>query len=156
MQKIKEVLRKTKLRHDLIISKADKGSNVIILNKIDYLTKMLTIMDENFKFKLLGQIKDYNKTLKVEKKICTVLKGLLDKKEIPPLIFDSLKPIGSIRSRSYELQKLHKPKNQLRPILSMIRFPQHKIAEYVIVLLKPVLHSFSRYTVKDSFILLKT
>ena len=148
---IKEALWNIKSNHDILITKADKGSNVVILNKSDYLAKMSTIIHDSSKFKCLGSVKDYDKTEKLEKKICRVLKDLVNKKEIFPPTFDSLRPIGSVRPKLYELPKLHKPDVPLRPILSMIRSPQHKIAKYLNVLLEPVLQYFSGYIVKDSF-----
>ena len=84
-----------------------------------------------------------------------VLKDLVNKKEISPLSFDSLKSIGSVRPRLYKLPKLHKHDLPLRPILSMIRSPQHKIEKYLNVLLEPVLQYFSRYIVKDHFTFVK-
>ena len=80
-----------------------------------------------------------------------VLKNLVNKKEISPLTFDSLKPISSVRPKLHELPKLHKPDVSLRPILSMIRSPQHTIAKYLNVLLEPVLQYFSRCILKDYF-----
>ena len=112
---------------------------------------MSTIIDDSSKFKCLGPVKDYDKTVKLENQICMVLKDLVNKKEISPLIFDSLKPIGSVRPKLYGLPKLHKPNVPLRPILSMMRSSHHKIANYLNVLLESVLQYFSRYIVKDSF-----
>ena len=116
---------------------------------------MSTIINDNSKFKYLGLVKEFDKTLKIEKKICLVLKDLLNKKEISPVIFDSIKHIGSVRPRLYGLPKIHKPDVPLRPILSMIKSPQHKIAKFLNFLLEPVLQYFSRYTVKDSFTFVK-
>ena len=138
-KEIKEALWNIKSNHDIIIAKTDKGSNVVILDKSDYLVKMSTIIDDSSKLKCLGPVKDYDKTEKLEKKICMVLKNLVNKKEISPLTFDSLKPIGSVWPRLYGLPKLHKPDVPLRPILLMIRSPQHKIAKCLNVLLEPVL-----------------
>ena len=151
-KQIKEALRNIKSKQEIIIAKADKGSNVVILNKSEYIAKMLTIINDNSKFKYLGPVKEFDKTLKIEKEICFVLKDLLNKKEISLVIFDLVKPIGSVRPRLYGLPKIHKPDVPLRPILSMIKSPQHKITKLLNFLLEPVLQNFfTRYTVKDSF-----
>ena len=151
-KEIKEALQNIKSKQKIIITKADKGSNVVILNKSEYIAKMSTIINDNSKFKYLGPVKEFDKTLKIEKEICFVLKDLLNKKEISLVIFDLVKPIGSVRPRLYGLPKIHKPDVPLRPILSMIKSPQHKITRLLNFLLEPVLQNFfTRYTVKDSF-----
>ena len=73
---IKEALWNIKSNHDILITKADKGSNVVIQSKSDYLVKMSTIIDDSFKFKCLGPVKDYDKAVKLEKQICMVLKHI--------------------------------------------------------------------------------
>ena len=46
---------------------------------------------------------------------------------------------------------MHKKEVPLRPILSMIKSPQHKLARFLNILLEPVLNYYSRFVVKDSF-----
>ena len=63
----------------------------------------------------------------------------------------AIKPVGSIRPRMYGLPKLHKPNIPFRPIQSMIKSPQHKLARFLNFLLEPVLAYYSQFVVKDSF-----
>ena len=63
----------------------------------------------------------------------------------------AIKPIGSIRPRVYGHPKLHKQHIPFRPILSMIKSPQHKLARFLIFLLEPVLVYYSQFVVKDFF-----
>ena len=71
------------------------------------------------------------------------------------LFFMAIKPNGSIRPRMYDLPKLHKQNIPLRPILSMIKSPKHKLAKLLNFLLEPVLVYYSQFVVKDSFEVIK-
>ena len=90
-------------------------------------------------------------TIKLEKKICKILKELVKNKELSQENFELIRPVGSIRPRLYGVPKLHKKDIPLRPILSMVKSPQHQIARFLNKLLEPVLQHFSKYIVKDSF-----
>ena len=72
-------------------------------------------------------------------------------KELSQEVFDLINPTCSVRPRLYDLPKLHKEGTPLRPILYMIKFPQHGLAKYLNGLLEPVLQGYLRYTVKDYF-----
>ena len=48
------ILKKLGDRDDLIIQKADKGNNVVILNKIDYINRMREILSNSSKFKKIN------------------------------------------------------------------------------------------------------
>ena len=86
-----------------------------------------------------------------EKNIIDFLKDLANNNEITQEMLDELRPIGSITPKLYGLPKLHKPNIPLRPIISMIKSPQHKLAKFLNKLLQPVLSFYSRYIVTDSF-----
>ena len=51
----------------------------------------------------------------------------------------------------YGLPKVHKKDVPLRPILSMVGSVQHKLAKWLAELLQPVLNSFSKFSISDSF-----
>ena len=71
--------------------------------------------------------------------------------EITQDILGELRPIGSITPKLYGLPKMHKPNIPLRPIISMIKSPQHNLAKFLNILLQPILRFYSRYIVNDSF-----
>ena len=102
-------------------------------------------------FKCLGLIEKFDNTDKLENNIVKFLKHLVLTKEMSQDIFEFVKPVGSIRPRIYGLPKIHKNDVPLRPILSMINSPQHKIAKFLNYLLEPVLDYYSNYVIKDSF-----
>ena len=145
------ILKNLKKNNDILITKPDKGSGVVILNKVDYITKMLEIVNDDSKFQHLGPVSTHDKTTKREKDIRDYLQSLVEKKELREGTSTTIKPSGTERPRLYGLPKTHKPGVPLRPILSMIGSPQHKLAKYLNSLLDPVIKRYSRYTIKDSF-----
>ena len=91
---------------DIIIQKADKGNSVVILNKRDYIEKMLSDID---KFKKLNVKpgKELNLLLKHEDKLVSFLKGI--KKSIGEDLYKSLYPQGSQPGIMYGSSKIYKP-----------------------------------------------
>ena len=45
------------------------SSQVVILNKSDYITKMNSILDDSSKFEKLGSVEENDNTLTIEKRI---------------------------------------------------------------------------------------
>ena len=123
----------------------------MVLDKTEYLRKMLEILDDKTKFVKIGPASDFDKITKIEKEILDTLKDMVCKKEISQETFNEVKPIGLIRPRLYGLQKMHKREVPLRPIFSMTKSPQHKLARFLNILLKIILNHFSRFVVKGSF-----
>ena len=60
---------------DIIITKPDKGSGVVLLNKSDYVDKMNKILDDQSKFKTLGPVSSNDNTASIESRL---QKRLLD------------------------------------------------------------------------------
>ena len=71
-------------------------------------------------------------------KLNRLLKELRDKSEIEEEVYNQIRSTGASRPRLYGLPKTHKKDCPLRPILSMIGSAQHKLAQYMSRLLKPV------------------
>ena len=140
-----------KKNESIVITKPDKGSGTVILDRAEYLKKMLEIVDDRSKFEYIGPVERYDKTHRIELKLREFLTQLEEAEELPKSVTDSLKPTGSQRPRLYGLPKTHKEGTPLRPILSMLSSPQHKLAKFLNELLQPVTTKFSKYTVKDSF-----
>ena len=60
---------------DIIITKPDKGSGVVLLNKSDYVDKMNKILDDQSKLKRLGPVSSDDNTASIESRL---QKRLLD------------------------------------------------------------------------------
>ena len=98
-------LRKDKT---ILILKPDKGNAVVLLNKIDYQQKMMTIINDTTKFKILNE--DLLTILmKQEDKINRLLSKMKENKEISPEEYKELYVTGSQPGILYGLPKIHKP-----------------------------------------------
>jgi len=75
----------------------------------------------------------------------------LNKDNLPPRVYEIIRPTGSLRPRMYGLLKTHKKNIPLRPILSMTSSSQHQLAKWLSSILQPVLDSYSTYCIQDSF-----
>ena len=69
---------------DLVIQKADKGNNVIVLNRSDYISKLGKILEDTSKFKRVNieERKALNNLIHMEEQIIRLLKSLEDQGEI--------------------------------------------------------------------------
>ena len=137
------------LKNKTILSlKPDKGNTDVLLNKIDYQQKMMTIINDTTKFKILNE--DLLTILmKQEDKINRLLSKMKENKEISPEEYKELYVTGSQPGILYGLPKIHKPNVPLRPILSSIGTAGYALSKFFVPLLKPL--TFNQYSVKDSF-----
>ena len=67
------ILQKNK---DLIITRPNKGSGIVLLNKEEYISKMNNILCDEKKFS--HDSKDKDKTAVIEKQLTKILKQMLD------------------------------------------------------------------------------
>ena len=142
-----------KKRNDLIITKPDKGSGVVIMDKSDYirLKKESSINDET-KLKLVSAErpkmrgrppKHFHPLLEKEKELIAAAKRIL------PNIADSVVQKGSRFVHLYSLPKTHKKQLAMRPILSATGTYNCKLAKWLDKTLKPL--SVNDHTVSDIF-----
>ena len=151
VKNIRRSLAQLKRNDTILITKPDKGSGTVILDKEEYLEKMMTIVQDTSKFEYIGPVETSDKTHKRESELKEFLHNLVEIKEISDGTYRDLRPVGSQRPRLYGLPKTHKKDNPLRPILSMIGSPQHKLAKYLNALLQPVIAKYSTHNIQDSF-----
>ena len=144
-----EALKVLQKNRNIMLSKPDKGAGVVILNKKDYIDKMLVILEDETKFKRMTKEKD--KTPGIEKTISKKLRDLKLREVIDTSTFELLRPIGCTIPRLYGLPKIHKPGTPLRPILDMYNSHYHSIAKWLTKLLEPVRKEIVTHTVTDTF-----
>ena len=77
-QAIKSLRRNEKI----LITRPDKGSGVVILNKNDYVTKMGNILNDASKIKCLGPAATADKTATIETKLQNRLRELLNSEQL--------------------------------------------------------------------------
>lgn len=136
---------------NIVLCKADKGSGIVILNRSDYNAKMFDILSDNSKFIKIGPSDKLDFTAKIEQAFQRKMLTYFKKGYFSKLVYDSVRPNGSQRPKLYGLPKTHKPDCPLRPILSMVKSPQHGLARFLVSVLNPVLEKYSSFMVSDSF-----
>ena len=149
--KYNAALKQLKENPNIVLCKADKENIIVILNKTDYIEKMMVILNDKSKFLKLGEVDKFDHTSKIENSVqrklrCWFSKGLISKET-----YELTRPIGSQRPKLYGLPKTHKNDIPLRPILSMTKSPQSNLSTFLVSVLQPVLDKFSKHTVPDSF-----
>ena len=116
---------------NILITKPDKGSGMVILNKTDYIKKMNSILEDETKFLTLGLSSEKDNTSKIESRIQCCLLQLHKDDLLPANLYDLIRPTGSQRPCMYGLPKALKKDVPLRPILSMTCSVQHQLAKYL-------------------------
>jgi len=134
--------------NDVVITKPDKGNGIVLLNKQDYVNKMMDIISETNKFNLV-QRDIFSVMLQCEGKINRLLSKLLTNDVITQDTYRNLYAKGSTPGIMYGLPKVHKDGIPLRPILSAIGTCSYQLAKFLVPILTPLTTNI--FTVKDSF-----
>ena len=129
---------------NIIIKPADKGSAVVIMDKIDYVKEGYRQLENEKHYKKIENFL-YPET---SQKITEILLSLKNKGDIDEKQFDFLKPLARIRPRRlYFLPKIHKPKSKWtnsgkippgRPIVSDCGSESYEVLKYIDHFLKPL------------------
>ena len=147
-------VNRLKKREDIVVTRPDKGSGVVILNKDMYvaLLKKASI-DDNTKFvpvsleqpKRRGRpTKHYHPLLEKEKQLNKLVKDIL-----PPEVAKSVIAKGSSLAHLYGLPKTHKPQLSMRPIPSAVGTYNYNLAKWLDEKLKPL--SINNHTISNIF-----
>ena len=146
-----QAVKSLSLNNNIIITKPDKGSGVVIINKTDYVSKMESILHDESKFQVLGPVHSTDNTAKLESRLQRRLLKLYKDDILESAVYEAIRPTGSLRPRMYGLPKTHKKDVPLRPILSMTGSAQHQLAKWLASILDPVLSLYSTHCICDSF-----
>ena len=130
-------------RSDISITKPDKGSGVVVMDKSDYILKIKKILYDTTNFELIGPSCDFDNTDKVESKMQRQLQQLKKDGILPPSVLEAIKPTGSQQPRLYGFPKTHKEDLPLRTNLSKIGSAQHSLAKWLRSILDSVLLLYS-------------
>ena len=131
------ILKELANNNNIHITRPDKGKGTVILNKIDYIEKVESILRDDTKFTLLGK-PDFSTIFRVEDRINRFLKYLKDNEIINNDTYHLLYSTGSTYGVLYGLPKIHKPGNPIRPILTSYDTANYKLAKYLVPLLAPI------------------
>ena len=112
--------------NNIVITKADKGNNLVIMNRSNYLTNTLNLLD-NIQFEILKKspLNIFQEKLRNELKSSTEFLRYFDKKPTDFIIQNPKIPL------LYSLPKIHKTPVTHRPIVSFIGSPMYKIAQFL-------------------------
>jgi hypothetical protein len=123
----KGAIQELKERDDIVIKPVDKGSAVVVMDKVDYLEEAnRQVTDERFYKKM-----DSNPTKEFSTRITQELKNYEENSHIDKNTFDFLKPDKPKAGRFYLLHKTHKVNNPGGPIVSVNGHPTETISEFI-------------------------
>ena len=147
-------IEQLKRRDDIVITKPDKGSGVVVMDKSEYLRLLSEAsINDSSKFQAVPLERPsskgrpptyYHPLLKKEKDLDAIVRRIL-----PKSIADTVRPTGSRLAHLYGLPKTHKERLAMRPILSATQTYNYALAKWLDTKLKPL--SLNRYTVTDIF-----
>ena len=130
------VLTEFKDNSQLVIKKADKGSNVVVMNTHDYIKEGERQLTDNTFYRRCKT--DHTKGFK--NKIDSFLNTLWESKEISDKTYTYLKEGGHRTSVFYLLPKIHKSFKHIPPgrlIVSSVDSPTERISKLLDIILKP-------------------
>jgi hypothetical protein len=125
--------------NDIVILPADKGNATVILDTDQYINKMYDLLSDPIYKKIR------NPTTKIKNNINSLIKSSSIPLETQKYLINS----DPIPPKIYGLPKIHKEGVPLRPIVSAIGSPTHKIARYIARLIQPFVGQTETY-VQDS------
>ncbi|MDA8010421.1 MAG: reverse transcriptase domain-containing protein, partial [Alphaproteobacteria bacterium] len=140
----RSVVRALRNDSNIVIVPADKGKATVVMDRMDYDTKMSAILQDD-QYRPLPR----DPTVKVENKIVDTLKRLRNEGHLDHELYDFLTPRYSTPPQMYGLPKIHKEDTPMRPIVSTINSPTYKLAKELARILTPLAGN-TAYTVKNS------
>ena len=134
-------MQELQIRNDIVITDADKGGAVVILDVEDYVKEAERQLNnkENYRKINYGPTTDNNET--IHKVISRFQKENLLSKNI----FQGLKTENPKTPHFYLKPKVHKEGNPGRPVVSSIYFYTSKISKYIDYHLQPIVKEILSY-----------
>ncbi|CAF3761680.1 unnamed protein product [Rotaria socialis] len=139
------ILKKLREDDSIIITRPDKGRGIVVMNRQDYVNKMLTILNDSTKFSFLLE----DPTIKREKLLNDLLKRLYNEHCITDQFHSIAGATGSYPGRLYGLPKIHKENVPLRPVLSSIGTFNYGLAKALSQILSTIIEK--KNMIRDSF-----
>ena len=127
---LKDAAQRLKSNNEIVIRKADKSATYVILDRVDYLSKLNVILSDTTKFRKIDR--DITAQLKQKaNKLIETQNAVTDQLKLNKIIGD-YQP-GYI----YGNVKIHKANNPLRPIISQIPTPTYQLAKSLNKVISP-------------------
>ena len=128
----KTALKNLKNNKNIIIKKADKNSSIVVMNTLDYINKVDAMLSDTNVYTPV--VIDDTWTVKLHSD--DILRNIKTKGYINDKQFRYLTTYKPKIPVFYGIPKIHKKNNPLRPIVSQINGPTHKINLYIHELLE--------------------
>ena len=132
------------LREDknIRILQADKGNATVVLDAMDYDSKVHDLIDDTKSYRILKK----DPTRATERKLLTLLRDLRRRDGITEAFYNSVRPSeGSSKpARFYGRVKLHKESAPLRPVVATCETSTYALARRLSGLLRPLVGSSGR------------
>ena len=132
----------------IVITKPDKGNGVVILDKLDYVSKMNTILSDPTKFTpFRGDI--YKKIIALQDGLNRQIESFKKLDLLTNVQVANLRATGSRPGIVYGSPKVHKPGTPLRPILSTIGTYDYNLSKFLVKLLHQSVDM--TFVIRDTF-----
>lgn len=127
--------------NDLIIPKSDKGNTMVIMNRQDYISKILNLLADTNSYRILSR----NPCSKIINKV----KSTISSSSFDDATNKSLLPTKGVTPHIYGVPKIHKEDISLRPIADTMGSPTYNLASFLTKLISPLVGKIESF-VKDS------
>ena len=105
-----------------LITRPDKGSGTVVIDKTDHITRMESIIGDTTKLKETGPVSTCDRTIQQERSLQGCLLRMKKSSKISDEVYSRIRPVGAVLPRLYGLPKTHKVLPiPLTPILSTVR-----------------------------------
>ena len=129
----RQAINRLKNDDTIVIAKADKGNVTVVLDKVDYDSKIVEHLNDEATYKKLNR----NTTQSLKNKINSTLKKLKDKDSFDRETYLSLYCSTAVTPTFYGLIKIHKVGEPIRPIVSFVESPTYRTAQLLSKVLTP-------------------
>ena len=127
--------------------RVDKGNATVLMERKEYDEKIEGLLNTN----TYKQLKK-DPTAAQEAKVGRVLRRFVRRKEISDVLYERLRPSGSLPPRIYGLPKIHKDGVPLRPIVSCIKSPTYQLAKHIAQLISPLAGSTGKIATPSKYL----
>ena len=129
----RQAINRLKNDDTIVIAKADKGNVTVVLDKVDYDSKIEEHLNDEATYKKLNR----NTTQSLKNKINSTLKKLKDKDSFDRETYQTLYCSTAVTPTFSGLIKIHKVGEPIRPIVSFVESPTYRTAQLLSNVLTP-------------------
>ena len=109
-----QAIKSLRSNKHILITKPDKGSGIVVLNRSEYDKNMVAILSDITKFECLGPVNEFDNTqnkTKLQRRLLQLVKS----DDLPKTVYEAIRLTGSQRPKMYGLSKIHKRNVPCRP-----------------------------------------